>query len=268
MKRFKITCVPKTYPTAKELATACGRQVLKQDSQFNCSGKMILNWGRSNLDNYRGIEGATIINHPEAVAIAANKLRTLEVIGQEFGLEYTTDPLVANEWRENNTTVFARYTLTGSGGEGIEVLHPVNVDDGEHSACEIRPAFLYTKYFNARYEFRVHVGKTSEGRWTVFDIQRKGLREDSTRSLGFVRNLENGYTFVRTDVVPADVPTDAIETMKAACSLAVQHIGLHFGAVDVRMKRTGEFKILEVNTAPGLSGTTLQNYVNFFEENL
>lgn len=261
MKNVKIACLPKTYPTAKSLAESLGCKVLLQDSTLPLARKIVLNWGRSDLSQYS--TPLRVINSPEAVAIAANKLRTLETIGDTFGVEFTTDRDEALTWlNDEHETVVVRYTLTGSGGEGIEIYDADAYDS-------LPEAPLYTKYFNGRYEFRVHVGNVaSEDRHLAFDIQRKGLREDAPEGSGMIRNLENGYTFVRNDVVPTDVSVDALERMFRVCELAVRTIGLDLGAVDVRMKRNGEFKILEVNSAPGLSGTTLENYTNFIRENL
>ena len=44
----------------------------------------------------------------------------------------------------------------------------------------------------------------------------------------------------------------AIETLES--------MGLDFGAVDLGVKRNGECFVIEVNSAPGLEGTTLEKY--------
>lgn len=263
MNHVKIAAHLRTLPTARELGTSLGCKVLKQDTTFNVTDRSIINWGRSDLSTIPGIGGArTILNHPEAVARAVNKLTTLTTIGNTFGVEFTTDSDEAAEWLNEGETVFVRTTLSGYGGRGIVVARTFD---------DLIPAPLYTKYFNGRYEFRVHVaGDVGDvSNYGVLLIQRKGLPTGTTSaSDGLIRNLDNGYTFVINDPIPDDISGAMIERMTAVCKLAVHRLGLHFGAVDVRMKRNGEFRILEINSAPGLSGTTLEAYNRYFRTTL
>lgn len=259
MNHVKIAAHLRTLPTARELGASLGCKVLKQDTAFNVTNRSIINWGKSDLSTIPGILGArTILNHPEAVARAVNKLTTLTTIGNTFGVEFTTDRDEATQWLNEDEVVFARTTLSGYGGRGIVVARTFD---------DLVPAPLYTKYFNGRYEFRVHVAGdvTDASTYNTLLIQRKGLPTGTTSaSDGLIRNLDNGYTFVITNPIPDDISGAMIERMAAVCKLAVHRLGLHFGAVDVRMKRNGEFRILEVNSAPGLSGTTLEAYTNYF----
>ena len=70
-----------------------------------------------------------------------------------------------------------------------------------------------------------------------------------------VRNHENGWVYCRDDLdVPASVFSDATS--------AVAALGLDFGAVDIIWNQNqARSYVLEVNTAPGLEGTTLTKYV-------
>jgi D-alanine-D-alanine ligase-like ATP-grasp enzyme len=74
-----------------------------------------------------------------------------------------------------------------------------------------------------------------------------------------VRNLANGFVFQRNGIeVPEVVRQVARDTL-----LAVE--GLTFGAVDVIFnERANRAYALEINTAPGLEGTTVDDYVTFF----
>jgi glutathione synthase/RimK-type ligase-like ATP-grasp enzyme len=68
--------------------------------------------------------------------------------------------------------------------------------------------------------------------------------------------------FCREDVVIPD-------SVKAMAAMAVDCLGLEFGAVDmIQKKDTDSFYVLEVNTRPGLEGQTTENYAKAFAEYL
>jgi glutathione synthase/RimK-type ligase-like ATP-grasp enzyme len=48
--------------------------------------------------------------------------------------------------------------------------------------------------------------------------------------------------------------------VQSAATEAVRCLGLDFGAVDICTDGDGQPFVLEVNTAPGLEGTTLEKY--------
>jgi glutathione synthase/RimK-type ligase-like ATP-grasp enzyme len=112
---------------------------------------------------------------------------------------------------------------------------------------------LYTQYFKGRDEFRVHVV-----RGEVIDVQQKKARhtDEGVEVNQTVRNLANGWVFCREGVVAPDIVVDAAKG-------AVRTLGLDFGAVDIKCNRQGtRCAVLEVNTAPGLEGTSLDLYKN------
>src|SRR3546814_3947261 len=102
-------------------------------------------------------------------------------------------------------------------------------------------------------EYRVHVlnGK-------VVDVQRKARVKDfpDDKVNWKIRNHDNGFIYARDEKlaeVPKKVLSDSIK--------AVGVCGLDFGAVDVIYNEAkGIGFVLEINTAPGLTGTTLEGY--------
>jgi glutathione synthase/RimK-type ligase-like ATP-grasp enzyme len=117
----------------------------------------------------------------------------------------------------------------------------------------IVPAPLYTKYIKKISEYRVHVVGNA-----VIDVQKKMRRTDipDEQVNWQVRSHSNGFIFGREGVVLPDAVT-------ADCVRCVNELGLDFGAVDVIFNAHQEtYYVLEVNTAPGLTGTTLVNYAN------
>ncbi|MNL18562.1 hypothetical protein D3C87_1397120 [compost metagenome] len=95
------------------------------------------------------------------------------------------------------------------------------------------------------------------------DIQRKARRKDvADDAINWkIRNHGNGFIFARNEdgITPPDVLVQAVNAVKA--------LGLDFGAVDVIFNdKEQKAYVLEVNTAPGLAGETLQGYVKRFAQ--
>jgi len=114
---------------------------------------------------------------------------------------------------------------------------------------------LYVLYVKKKDEYRVHVfnGKS-------IDVQRKARRLDCEEPNWRVRNYDNGFIYARDGLVaPSSVTEVAVKAMGKT--------KLNFGAVDVLFNdKKDRAVVLEVNTAPGLVGTTLTNYIGAFRE--
>lgn len=208
-------------------------------------GDIVVNYGnRRYNDSFFG--GATVLNSVVALNRAANKVAAFNALrlAEVKTVEYTVDREVAQNWNRNEI-VYERGTLTGHSGEGITVrLTREGVAD----------APLYTKGIQGpRREWRVHV---FEGVITYVQkkIRRNGYRDLSTYRED-IRNHHTGWVYSNafTDAPPDQVLIQAHK--------AVSALGLNFGAVDLISKNTNAW-VLEVNTAPGLTGTTLETYTH------
>ena len=216
---------------AKELARALGgKRIRHEGSTFKGSTKkVVINWGSSTVPDE--VNKCRVLNPTEAVQRVSNKLRYFEAIrGTDVRVpEWTTDRDVAVGWVADNRVVVARTVLNGHSGNGIQFME----------------------------QYRIHfVGEN------LIDIQRKALRSDVERDNANwrVRNLANGFVFVRNDVTP---PADVIEQAQRAA----RHSGLDFGAIDlIYNEREDQAYVLEINTAPGLQGTTITNYATALTE--
>jgi len=142
-------------------------------------------------------------------------------------------------------TLFARTLINSTGGRGIVEF--------ERTAEQYPRAPLYTEYIPKKAEYRVHVFNG-----VVIDIQQKlkkrefNVEDRDTR----VRNLANGYIYSRGGLVPpAGINDLAIS--------AVNAVGYQYGAVDIIYnEKRNQCYTLEVNSRPGLLGTTLEKYSN------
>lgn len=247
-------CYNQASEGGRELAQALNIPRIKHTgSKFKGSpSKTILNWGASNDRFPNDILGnCNIINHPSAVSIASNKMESFERFRQHNvpSPEFTSSRSTALTWLEAGEMVFARTQLNAHSGRGIVIMDPEHPDTWEVSAP------LYTKYMKKKHEYRIHVC-----RGQVIDTQRKGLREEFRNQTDVnykIRNLANGFVYVRND--GHVVPTVVIDAGLAA----VTALGLDFGAADVVYNQSTNLAYsLEVNTAPGLSGSTITNYAN------
>lgn len=242
---------------ARDLGHALNVPVIKRNgSRFTPrAADTIINWGASTFPPGWAHAGCTIINRPENVRAAVDKLECLTILS-ESGIpvpQWTTERVVADGWRHGGGTVVVRATVIGSGGEGITILNG--------GLEPVPPAPLYTKYFNGREEWRIHVAngavidRQRKRRRNRTDEQRQQDEESGAETLSrHVRSHANGWVFCREDIVPRnEVDQLAVD--------AVSALGLDFAAVDIRFA-TGrnEGVVLEVNTAPGIEGTTLDNY--------
>ena len=250
--------------SAKALADELNiRRIRSEGSRFKGKeDKVVINWGCSEVSEE--VSKCTIINPPDKVALASNKLKFFQQVtdynDELYELDedinysdlvnipkFTSSFRVAKSWIRDRSIVVERHKLTGNSGEGIRI-----------SECEedLQEAPLYVQYIPKKQEYRVHVAGGQ-----VVDLQRKARRHDvPDEDINWrVRNHDNGFIFQRNDLV---VPPQVSEQARAACKAC----GLDFGAVDIIYnERQQKAYVLEINTAPGLTGQTLEGYVNRFK---
>lgn len=205
---------------------------------------VIVNWGTSQI---APAACKKMFNEPQAVARAANKFQTFSSLaGAEINtVDWTANKAVALEWQAEGATIVVRTVLTGHSGAGIII-----VEKNE----DLVDAPLYTKYLFKVKEYRVHATQHK-----VIDTQQK-VRDKGVEVKSWkVRSHANGFIFQRKNIEPS-LKRDLLAVK------AVQALGLDFGAVDIVEDKKGDFYILEVNTAPGLEGQTITNYVETLTE--
>lgn len=202
---------------------------------------LVINWGRTE----RRFNG-DYLNEPEKVRNASDKLACCKIFKEHKvpTPEFTESKGHAQRWLNDGTTVVARKMLRASGGRGIVLCTP----EGD---TQLPAAPLYTKYIKKSDEYRIHV---FDGR--VIDSQQKRRNTDvpDDQVDWQIRNHDRGFIFARSDVSPPICVTDA-------AILAVSACGLDLGAVDIGYNRKRDkCRVYEVNTAPGLEGSTLDSY--------
>src|SRR5574337_590560 len=215
--------------------------------------RTLVNWGCSRSD----VHCDRIFNQFDRVAVASNKLSTFQALKDAEGVripEFTADKTEAIGWFNSGKLVVARHKLTGHSGAGIQM---VGFDNDEDEGVPIPwDAPLFVRYVKKQKEFRVHVAFGE-----VIDVQEKRQRADVPEE--FVRNFQvrnhhTGWVYCRENI-------EEPGGMRGMALATVARLGLDFGAVDIIYNRHQDAcYVLEVNSAPGLEGTTVTKYAEAF----
>ncbi len=232
---------------ARELATALGGRVLRLGGASRYVPRaqdLVVNWGNADPPN---LHPARVING-RGIRAASNKRTFFERVHEHAPDAIPPYWTSAADIPDNAFPIVCRTTLAGHSGEGIVIAE---------TRANLVNAPLYVKYIKKQDEYRVHVGKRGV-QIDVIDVQQKRRRQDHENPNWQVRNLAGGFIYAREGVEP---PVCVLDVARRAFTC----IDLDFGAVDVIYNaRENRAYVLEVNTAPGITGTTVERYVNYF----
>ena len=250
--------------SARALATALGNSQLLSRQQPTplrrfVRDALVVNMGCTEL-NF-----APDMNMPTAVQFASDKMLAFQLMQDArvrvvpFGASpFDVIELCPEYTYEGNRTktIVARTLTRASEGRGI-VMVDCAVDGTART--EVPNAPLYTAYIPKHTELRVHVVLG-----TVIDVTQKLKRAGDETPSSRIRNSDNGYVFTRGQLDTSE-PWYTEACIQA--TRAVQCLGLDFGAVDivVQSNQARTVYVLEVNTAPGMEGTTLEAYTRAFQ---
>lgn len=205
----------------------------------------VVNWGYGKQTDYIHFDAA---NNYWDISKAVNKLTTFKVLQLKNvkTVDWTEDHLLATKWWKEDGLVIGRTTLTGHGGDGIVVF----TDTEPTKGCK-----LYTRYKKKKNEYRVHVFNKE-----VIDITQKKKKLGAPELNTKIRNHQNGWVYCRFNIHITPALSDLAVN-------AVTALELHHGAVDIIWnEKENKYYVLEVNTAPGLVGTTLTKYAQAFSK--
>jgi hypothetical protein len=229
--------------TAYQLVKAAlGLKIRRVNSRYKYRPRhLVINWGSSMLPP--ALVGKPVLNKPEAVRRATSKQATFRFL-RDAGVsvpDWTADRQVAQGWLQD-CKVLGRDLDHGSQGRGITV-YKRRGELGDHK--------FYVKYSRKEREFRVHVfGKT------VIFIQEKLKKRGVENANKYIRSHDRGWCFAFNHLIQDPCPLDCYNQ----AITAVEALGLDFGAVDMGWNSEDGVTVFEVNTAPGLEGTSLMAY--------
>lgn len=260
--KFVIRAYKSYSEGARLLADKLGAIILKDRGskfKYNPNRHTVINWGGSHESH--GVPNRMFINFPTCVANAANKLHFFQAMfayNDEHDDRtvpiplFTTDKQVAQRWLNEGKKVCARATLTGNSGAGLTI---------HRRGDELPNVPMYVMYVPKTAEYRVHIFQSLDGAEYFTRVVKKKLKHDAPADRNkLIRNHENGYVFsLDTGPVPLCVNVAAMNALKAS--------GLHFGAVDIGYnEKTGTCIVYEINTAPGIEGSTVDWYAEQFRK--
>lgn len=233
--------------SANALAEAMGIPVIGKDILLVKGGPniTIINWGNGELSGPS--EQCRIINKPDAVNRAINKLAAFQALQASSvpTVDWTTNMAVANSWLASHTKVVARTQLEGKDGSGLVLVGPT---DG-WTAPVIPVAPLYTKFVSASAEYRINVcGNRTMGVQLKVPINDNHNKEIKTGGNGY------GFRLLNSGEIPHGI--------RPVARAAIAALGLDFGGVDLIVGVDGNPYVLEVNTAPELTPSMVSAYAD------
>lgn len=210
---------------------------------------VVINWGNTNNPDLVRLCTHNAIDLRDAT----NKLNFFERM-RGSGLEniiprFWTRP---EDIPDDAFPIVCRTVLAGHSGEGIVIAD---------TRADLVRAPLYVAYVKKEQEWRIHVGRRADDEGIIIAKQRKARsRAVPDAEVNWqVRNHQNGFIYARND---GQEPPQAVIN---AAQQALMATDLDFGAIDVIYhSRTRLAHVLEINTAPGLEGETVNDYVRFF----
>ena len=236
------------FPNARRLKEAMNncRIIKLNNSNYDWeSNNTVINLGRSNIpytDN--------VVNKPTSVILSANKVHCLNIWRQR---ELPCPKVLTNEEcidllkRGKRILVRENHTF---GGRGIDLID--DVDDFRY----IPLGKFAVRFYPKDKEYRVHV---SNGR--VISVTEKRATSGTKKEgmARYIRSYSNGWIHCRQNVGTCP------EMEKLAIDAVSCIPGLTFAAVDIMKSKAGNYRLLEINTAPSMFGSVLEAYVKEFE---
>ena len=172
-----------------------------------------------------------------------DKLEQYKWFAQEeiSAVPFTTSEEQVTSWLTDGHTVLARCLTRASEGRGIVVMEP----EGTRVVASV-----YTRYLKKKREFRVHIYQDQ-----VVSVLEKRRKKGAYNGESKIRNTANGYVFCREGVQePEGIRELALKASKVTDS--------HFKGVDIGYnEKLNQLFVIEVNSAPGMEGSTITDYV-------
>jgi hypothetical protein len=264
--------------SAKSLAEGLSVPLLRKENSKFIGGptKAVINWGGTAVSDQVAV--SKVLNNPFYVQNATHKGKFFMNIGS-FNGNYPSYAVStpkafysfadAYHWwngDHDNRVAMARTVLNGHSGAGIVEL--ATASDWENFKLKYgNTCKLFTQYVKKNTEYRLHFTDFSSfgfGEPKIFFCQRKARKLGEEANFR-VRNLANGFVYV-TEQGSLEVPEAVSLVAQNFLQFNKMALKLNFGAIDIIFNsKYNKAYVLEVNTAPGLAGTTTLKYTEQFQ---
>lgn len=255
--------------------------------------KIVIGWGTKTKEDV-ALEG-TVLNHPNNIRKARNKLEALKVmhaaIGGGIANFCDADQVNAKLANGQLTLPLVGRTKYHQSGKGFWLC----LTDAHIKSAIADGAQYFQNYIDIDTEYRLHVccgeviyavkkvENATEAGWVaqrkekIMDYARKNnwnvndatldkilkiLFKEVTIPDRIVRSNRRGWKFssIKLENVKDNLKNIACDAVKA--------LGLDFGAVDCALDGNGSAWVIEVNTGPGLQGTALEKWAEALKAKL
>jgi glutathione synthase/RimK-type ligase-like ATP-grasp enzyme len=282
-----------TDDTGKRIAEALKVEHGKKKPAALQKGKIIIGWGCKTKDKVNFGANDVVLNHPDNIRTNRNKLKTLEVLkkaGVPVADFITADKVLASldaargamslplvgrkkfhqggkdfwtcltrgqvqraiksgaEYFQNYIAIETEYRLHVFQGEVINMQKKVERDDLETAYVEQHG----NRIQNIAEKNNVKLDKTT----AEYILKNLGKRQGHADQI--IKSNTRGWKFSQIKTAKKELQEAAVNAVKA--------IGLDFGAVDCCLTEDGSPYIIEVNTGPGLQGTSFDAYIEVFKK--
>lgn len=172
-----------------------------------------------------------------------------------------------NNLPKNNFPLLAKKKF-GSKGKGMVKIN--NQEELDNFLNTNTTNYYFEEYFSGCREYRLHVSeldcfyscrkmrkRDAENRWyfnstnCVWITEKIKITDDNDIFIKFSENDNELF----------NKPESWNEIIEH-CQKAIKAVGLDLGAVDVRVNKKGDFRILETNSAPAFGEITSKMYIN------
>jgi glutathione synthase/RimK-type ligase-like ATP-grasp enzyme len=237
-----------TSVTGKELAKQLGFQGVITNKVI--SPEVVIRWGSVRKTGFK-----KEFNSVESASLARDKPGMLRLLNKA-GIGSPHVILFGDKDRDEQIMSmklpFISRNNVHMGGSGFRWIHTKS--EAENEIKQADGSRHWAELIKSDNEYRVHV---FQGR--IIRVAIKSKPDDGSVACEVVKSHHNGWIFCGVLV------KNAPKRVKQAAVMACDLIKIDFAAVDVITSGDKAY-VLELNTAPGLTGITLERYVKAFKD--
>lgn len=208
----------------------------------------------STTEKIEGIPESRILNPVSAIRTSSNKWAMKEAF-EKAGVKSTKFCSVADIKKKISSKDFSFPVLAkkkfGSKGKGM-----VKIDDSSQLNTFLKgntSGYYFEEFFNGSREYRLHVWNGG-----CFYTCRK-MRKNDAKERWFFNSLNCVWIEENSPTNLFNKPSNWKEIVKD-CIRAKNAVGLDTAAIDVRVSKKGDYRILETNSAPSLGESGIKAY--------